>query len=124
MSLAVSAATAATLASATTTTVTTTSPATAAAATATAAATVFPGTSFVDGQVAAIMLLLVQRRDCLAGRIVVGHFDKAEALAPASVPVGNDLGAPNRTVLSKQFFQARVRDVVTQIPNIQLHSHR
>ena len=107
-----------TLASAAAVSAATPTPAAAAAPTA-----IFAGTSFVHGQVAAVVLLLVQRRDCLASRIVIGHFHESKTLAPPGVPVGDDLGTPDLAELGEQFFQAGVRDVVTQIPDVQLHSH-
>jgi hypothetical protein len=63
---------------------------TAAAATTTAA--IFARAGFVDGERSAIMLFAVHAGDRRLGFLVVLHFDKAEAFAPAGVAVHDDLG--------------------------------
>jgi len=99
----ISAAAATTAAVATTATATTTAVAT--TATTAATGTAFFWLGFIDGQGAATIFLAVERGDGRCGLGVATHFDKAKALASASVAVGDDLCALHRAVRGEQGLQ-------------------
>jgi curli biogenesis system outer membrane secretion channel CsgG len=97
-----------------TTAATATSAAVAASATTTTAtaattATLFAGASFVDRQGTALVLLVVQALDSSAGGVIVAHFHKAKAFAPARVAVHDHLRATDRSELGEELFEALVR---------------
>jgi hypothetical protein len=73
------------------------------AATSTAAptGTLFARARFVYGQGATIMLLAVQRRHGRGCLFVAGHLDESESLAPAGVPVIDDLGGDDLAMRRK-----------------------
>src|SRR5436190_10858138 len=109
---ATAAATAAVAASATTTTAATTS-----------SAALFAGPGFVDSQAAAINFLQVERLNGSLGLAVVVHFDKAKTLAASGITVLNDRRIFHLAKLREELLQALARDAVSQITNIQSHSH-
>ncbi len=107
-------------------TVATTTAASTVATTAAASASTtafFAGASFVDGQRASAVILLVQATDRFVGGVIVPHLDESETFAPTGVPVLDDLSALHRAELAEQGFQVRTRDFVAQITNVQLLSH-
>lgn len=75
---------------------------TAAAASTTA---LFAGASFVDGQRASAVILLVQATDRFVGGVIVPHLDESETFAPTGVPVLDDLSTLHRAELAEQGFQ-------------------
>jgi hypothetical protein len=121
----------ATATAATTTAVATTAtaaPTTAVATTATATTTtatraIFTRLGLVDGEGAAIVLLPVQGRDGGLRFAVAAHLNKAEALAPAGVPVADDFRRLHGAVLREQLLQIRTCRVIAQVPDIQLAAH-
>jgi hypothetical protein len=121
----------ATATAATTTAVATTAtaaPTTAVATTATATTTtatraIFTRLGLVDGEGATIVLLPVQGRDGGLRFAVAAHLNKAEALAPAGVPVADDFRRLHGAVLREQLLQIRTCRVIAQVPDIQLAAH-
>jgi len=91
--------------------------------TTTAAAPLFARASFVDGQRATIDFFLIQALDRSLGLAVVGHFDKAKTLAAARVAIHADLGALHPPELGEERFQALIRDVVTEVSDVESRSH-
>ena len=79
--------------------------ATTSAATASATTAFFAGASFVNGQRASAVILLVQAADRFVGGVVIPHFDESETLAPTCVPVLDDLSTLHRAELAEQGFQ-------------------
>lgn len=65
----------------------------------------FAGASFVDRQLTAAVILLVQVADRLVGRVFIGHLDEPETFAPAGVPVLDDLSTLHRAKLAEHRFQ-------------------
>src|SRR4051812_10162213 len=72
----------------------------------------------VDRERPAVVLLPVEGRDRRLRLRVAAHLDEPEALAPAGVPVLNDLGAGHRAVLGAQLLQVGVGDVVAEVPDV------
>jgi hypothetical protein len=125
--VAIATATAATTTAAVATTATA-APTTAVATTATATTTtatraIFTRLGLVDGEGAAIVLLPVQGRDGGLRFAVAAHLNKAEALAPAGVPVADDFRRLHGAVLREQLLQIRTCRVIAQVPDIQLAAH-
>ena len=97
---------ASTVAAAASTAAATSTVATTAAATSTSTTTaLFAGASFVDGQRASAVILLVQAADRFVGGVIVPHLDESETFAPTGVPVLDDLSALHRAELAEQGFQ-------------------
>ncbi len=86
----------ATVAAAATTTTTTT---------VAAAAARLAGFRLVHIQGAAVVFFFVEAADGLLSSVIVGHFDKTEALAAAGISILNDFGAVDFAERSKQLFQ-------------------
>src|SRR5487761_2433969 len=79
------------------------SAATAAVAAASAeASAIFLRAGLIDGQVAAVELVAVQRIDGPLGFRVASHFHKSEALGPACVPIRDDADTVYGSILFKQ----------------------
>jgi hypothetical protein len=82
--------------------------ATEAASSTTAAATTtafFTGACFVDGEGSALAVSAVESRDCGLCLLVRGHFHESETLAPASVPIIDDLSGHHLAMSAKHLFQ-------------------
>jgi hypothetical protein len=88
-----------------------------------AAATLFARTRFVDGQRPAIVLLPIERSHRRRRLFVGPHFYESESLAPAGVPVIDDLGGYDLTMRRKQLLEFRAIRRIAQIPDIQLLTH-
>jgi hypothetical protein len=73
-----------------------------AAAKASAAAAIFLRPRFIDGQVASIELLSVQRIDGALGFRVAGHLDEPESLGPACIPIRDNADTVDGSILFKQ----------------------
>lgn len=71
------------------------------ATTATSSAAFFARASFIDGQWASAVFLLVQATDRFVGGIFVPHLDESKTFAPTSVPVLDDLSALHRAKLAE-----------------------
>lgn len=112
-------------ATATTITATTTAAAAtvAATATATAAATLFTRASFVDRQAASINLFKIEGLNGGLGLAVVAHFDEAKTLAAASITILDNRRVLNLAEFRKELLKALACDAISQIANIQTHSH-
>src|SRR5580704_4569669 len=80
-----------------------------------AAGAIFARTGFVDVELAAVTILTVQGVDGRLGFLAVVHFDKAETLGAAGVPVHDDLGRTDRAVRFKQILQIGVGHPVGEI---------
>ena len=120
------AATTATTATAPTAVTTTAAAVTTAATTTVAAATAawFTGPSLVDGQPAAVDLLVMERLDRRLCFLIAAHLHEAEALAAAGVAVVDDLDALHAPELREQLLQFGVADLVGQVPDIKFLAHR
>jgi hypothetical protein len=93
-------------------------------ATATAATTSWLArTGFIHGERPAVVLGAVDAADRGLGLFIAAHFDKAKTLAAAGVAIHDHFGALNRSEFTKQLVEIRVRNVITQIANVQLLSH-
>jgi hypothetical protein len=93
-------------------------------AAATAAATSrLARTGFVHGERSAVVLGAVHSADRGLGFFIAAHFHKAEALAAAGVAIHDHFGALYRSEFPKHLVEIRVRNVITQIANVQLLSH-
>src|SRR4051794_4884537 len=90
---------------ATATTVTTAAATTAATAT---GAAIFAGPSFVDGQLTAVDVLVVQRLDGRLGLIGATHLHETEALGAAGVAVDDDLNGLDCSMRAEQVLQIGV----------------
>src|SRR5262249_50829715 len=84
---------------------------------------VFPRPGLVDGEGAAARLLAVQGGDGRLGLLVRLHFDEAEALGAACVPVHDDLGGFDRTVRLEHRRQVGVGYPIGQVAHIQFLTH-
>src|SRR5436190_15791747 len=93
------------------------------ATTAAARPAFFARTCFIDGKLAAIEFLVVQRRDGRLGFIAASHLDEPEAFGSAGVAIDDDLDGLNRPILREHVLQIGVGHAVGQITDIQLHSH-
>jgi hypothetical protein len=93
-------------------------------ATATTAATSWLArTGFIHGERAAVVLGAVHSADRGLGFFIAAHFHEAEALAAAGVAIHDHFGALYRSEFPKHLVEIRVRNVITQIANVQLLSH-
>lgn len=88
----------------------------------TAAVTFRLGFSDADGSSAEFMAVHSGNGRLRLG--IAAHLDKAETFAAACGTVHDDRSAMNRTVLGEPGFERCVIDVVTEVPNIQLLTHR
>jgi hypothetical protein len=70
------------------------------------------------------VLLQVHAFDGCLGLVAVFHFHEAEALAAAGVFVGDDLRALDRAEWREEALEIRAGDIVTQVPHVQIGSHR
>jgi hypothetical protein len=104
------------------TTATATEPASAAATPATPA--VFARAGFVHGEGAAVMLLPVEGCDRGLGFLIVRHLDEPKPLAASGVPVVDDLRGKNLSMRAEQLLQLGAVNLVAQVADIQLLSHR
>jgi len=93
-----------------------------AAATA-AAATILARSRFIDGQRPSVEVLAVQGGDGRLRLLVVVHFDKAEPLGAAGVPVHDDLGGLDRAVRCEEVLEIAVGSAIRQVADIQLLAH-
>jgi hypothetical protein len=113
-----------------TTTTTTTAAATAAitatattTATAAAAFTRFHGTSFVDGQCAAVDLLAMELRDGRRSFLSGSHFDEAEATGTSRHAVVDHLHPGDVARLREQIGQVVFGHAKGQIAHVQFNAH-
>lgn len=96
--------------------------ATSAATTAAEAATLFTGTGFVDGEIAAAEGLAVHAFDCALTFGRIGELNEPEATGPAGLAVHDQGGRGHCAELLKHLPQFVFRGLERQIANIQLHS--
>ena len=115
--------TATTTAAATATAAITATTTTAAAAAATTAFTRFHGTSFVDGQRAAVDLLAMKLRDGRRSFLSGSHFDEAEATGTSRHAVVDHLHPRDVARLGKQIGQVVFGHAKGQIAHVQFNAH-
>ena len=93
------------------------------AATAAKACSGLAGLCFIDGEVPSVVLFAVEGIDGSLRFRVIGHFNKAEALAALSVAIDDDMRAENRSILCEQRVQFIILDAEAQVSNIQILCH-
>jgi hypothetical protein len=69
------------------------------------------------------VLAEVQSLNRLTGRIVIGHFDEAEALAAACIAILNHLRATHLAEFREYFLELRAVNAVAQIAYIKFLTH-
>jgi hypothetical protein len=70
------------------------------------------------------MLLAVECGDRGLCFLVCSHFDETEAFGAAGVSVVDDLRRDDLTMLPKQLFLLRAIDLIAQVADVQLLTHR
>src|SRR5262245_6393443 len=97
---------------------------TAAATTTTTAATATLGAraSFVDGQIATIEVLAVERGHRRPGLIIVVHLDKPEAARAARVTIHHESDRSHFAVSREGIPECGFGRIERQIPDIELHN--
>ena len=84
---------------------------------------VFPRSSFVDGERSPVDFSTIQGVNGCLGLFGVCHLDKAEPSGAAGVPVRDDLGRIDLAKLLKHPLQIAVGRVKRQVADVQLLSH-
>jgi hypothetical protein len=82
----------------------------------------FAGARFVDTKVASLDLFAVEGFDRFIGRIVVGHFDKAETLRAAGLSVVDNPRTAHFAKGFENFSQFTIVHSVRQVANVDVHS--
>jgi hypothetical protein len=80
----------------------------------------FPGTRFIDLQIAAADILAIESGHCFGSLGIVGHFDEREAAGATRFPVGGDVHACDLSKRFKERAQVAFRGLEIHVADKQI----